>query len=336
MKRSLIVGIVLTILSATQAQTRLTLLVKADTPSAISKVDLMNFEQTHSLQAAYADSIFFEFPSTGTDVYNIRFHKNGKLAWQQIWLDTGNITISGRVERNNFLIDTVVGSPVYDAIKKYYRELGELNKQQDTAAINNYLVKAYGEHANNSFSGLIGASFMRKNGHNQLEVARLYGLIAIQPEKVKKHPFVQSVITSISNITAKAPLNFEGYSFYSVANKEVPMLFNEASFYVLDLWYTACKPCILQHRDIAARQDQLKAAGVRLIGISTDRVHATWKYYLEKHKYNWDNVRVNATKDWVKETGYSSFPSYIILDKNKKVLAYYGHFTNVLEYFKLN
>jgi hypothetical protein len=336
MNKLLFTGILLAIIFTTQAQTRLTLLVKADTPSAISKVDFMNFGQAHYLETHYTDSIRFEFPSTGTDVYNIRFHKKSNLARQQIWLDTGNIIIRGKIEKNNFLIDTVIGSPMYNSVKSYYQELSKLIRQRDTMAINDYLIKAYSQHLKDAFSSMIGNDFLRRNGHNQVEIARLYSLVQLQSDEVKSHTFLKNFFASINDIMSKEPLDFEEYDFLNRDNKDVPLLFNKADYYVLDLWYTSCVPCVQQHRDIATNLEKLKAAGISLIGISTDEKYIPWKNYLEKHQYTWNNYRIKPhARDWAKEKGYTSFPSYLILDKDKKLLAYYGHFNHVLEYFKL-
>ena len=130
----------LTICIKGNSQTNVQLILKDG--KQISKVYAQDFSFKESLTNPYFDTINFNFEkSNNIDLFNIGCYINDKQPWKQIWLDSGKITILAHMDSTSFKIDTVINSPMYDYVKKFNIEFGNIIKQKDTSQTNLYLIK---------------------------------------------------------------------------------------------------------------------------------------------------------------------------------------------------
>lgn len=62
---------------------------------------------------------------------------------------------------------------------------------------------------------------------------------------------------------------------------------------------------------------------LEIIGVSVDHDRASWKKAIAEHQYNWINIA--ELKGWdgpiVEQYGISATPAFLVLDKNKKIIA---------------
>ncbi|HVG15480.1 MAG TPA: hypothetical protein VM935_10985 [Chitinophagaceae bacterium] len=75
------------------------------------KVDVFDLSQKEIYDRPYRDTLVFNFKKSNIDCYNIRYHENGKVFRQQIWLDSGKVKVEAHITGHDLVIDTVANSP---------------------------------------------------------------------------------------------------------------------------------------------------------------------------------------------------------------------------------
>ena len=95
-------------------------------------------------------------------------------------------------------------------------------------------------------------------------------------------------------------------------------------------------PCIKEHKLIKDKLEWLKKNNIELIGISTDNNQEKWKNYLKKEKINWINYR--EQEDYKKRITtklfINVFPTYLLLDKENKIITRSNSFTEIEMFMK--
>ncbi len=107
-------------------------------------------------------------------------------------------------------------------------------------------------------------------------------------------------------------------------SKYIKELYNSTDYLIIDFWGTWCGPCIAQHPELQRIVNAYKANGkFKFVGIAVNDKFASWKQYLEKHVYTYENY-IFQDSDYPnlrKELGIYSFPRYVIVNtKENKVV----------------
>lgn len=312
------------------SQLHLQIITKTDR-SDITKVEAFDLSQQEIHDKPYSDTVIFHFNKTNIDCYNIRFVAGNKMLREQLWLDTGNVIIKGTIDKDKFIIDTVINSPFYYQLQAYY-DSAEVYRKTDTFTRNNFLLGEMRKHINNPFSLAIAHSYLSLNQNSMPRVLQMKELLDLQGDKFKWFLIYTAVSDRMNAIINAVHLDMPGYKFTNTADKVTGLELKEAQFYVLDLWFLACAPCIEQHKQIKAKQQELTNYKTQVIGISTDNNYNPWKKYLSDHNYDWKNLRQHAGKTITTDLGISTFPTYIIVNGNGDIIKMYNSFESVLEF----
>jgi len=317
-------------------QTVIQLVLKNSTAHKIDKVDAFDLSQKEIYDQPYRDTVVFNFKKTNIDCYNIRYHENGKMFRQQIWLDSGNVKIEAHITGKELVIDTVINSPFYYKVAAFEKQYLKVAKARDTAVTNDFLLSAFQEHVDNPFSISVGYYYVMMNQNQKPDLLKFKSIADKQGDKFKWFLLYPMVMERINKILTVDQIQISSYSFVNLANQKVQLPLRGADYYVLDFWFIGCLPCVEQHIEIKKKLPQLRAKNVALIGISTDSDTKKWRDYLAKHGYTWQNYLQDRTQTITKDLSISSFPTYIIVNNAGDIVDSYNSFSDVLKKFAVN
>lgn len=298
----------------------------------IDKVDAFDFSSVEKYNYIYKDTLNLRFKKTNIDLYNIRYYENGKMFRQQMWLDTGNIIVSAHIDSSKLIIDTVINSPMFYRYLEFTKEYSRLYRDKDTLSLNNFLLETYKINIENPFSLFVGYLYVVINQNIKSNLLNLKRLSDEQGEKFKWFSFYQNVNERLSKILSVSKIDLNKFSFINRANKKITLTLKRAEYYVLDLWFLACPPCVQDHKIIKDMIAELKQKNVEVISISNDANIRGWKTYLTQNHYTWENYLENRNA-FSKYLSITSYPTYIIVDKEGDILESFNSFSDVLKKF---
>jgi thioredoxin-related protein len=320
-----------------QAQTTITLIVQpgAQTVTAVDAFDLSQ-KAIHSV--AYRDTLRFEFAKTNIDGYNFRYHVNGKVLRQQIWLDSGHIQIRAHLTDRELVIDTVLNSPMYYTARFFFKNAQGLADDKDITMLNSYLTSMFFQHSNNPFSLVVAHFFVQQNTNNPAQLLAFKPSFDALGNKFDWFLLYPSLAKRFANLPeGQIKIDLTKYAFLDQAKQAVKLSLTGAKYYVLDYWFLACAPCVADHREIKKQQELLKQHEVEMIGVSIDYTEPEkWQAYLKKHQYDWPNYLQTKYEGLMNDLSFTSFPTYIVLNPQGEVLGIYHAFFQVKERLKLN
>lgn len=318
-------------------QTNIQLIMKNNGTHTFEKIDVFDISQKEFYTIKYQDTASFTFKKTNIDLYNIRYHANGKMYRQVAWLDTGSIKIELHVDDLALKIDTVLNSSIYYEHLNFYKNNASLYQKRDTATLSDLLLKLYEKHINNPFSLQVGEMYIGFNQNSKKDLLRLKTLTDRQGDKFSwflLYPLVHERLHKILTITS---LDLNAYTFINSSNKKVKLpTLTDNKYYLLDFWFLACKPCISDHKEIFKQQLLLATKKIELISISIDDSVKELNQYLNKNNYKWANYLETDIKKITKDAGISIYPTYLILDKSGKIISSQNTFDNVLKWLESN
>lgn len=301
------------------------------------KIDVFDISQKEFYSIKYQDTASFSFKKTNIDLYNIRYHANGKMYRQLAWLDTGSIKIELHIDDAALKIDSVLNAPIYYEYLNFYKNNASLYQKKDTAALSDILLKLYEKHINNPYSVHIGYMYVDLNQNSKKDLFRLKTLTDRQGDTFKWFYFYQLANERLNKILAITSLDLNAYTFINSSNKKVKIpTISDNKYYLLDFWFLACKPCISDHKEIFKNQQLLAAKKIELISISTDESVKELNHYLNKNNYKWTNYLETDPKKITTDAGINIFPTYLILDKSGKIISAQNTFYNFLKWLGSN
>jgi len=302
-----------------RSQTHLKLILKTNLP--IDSALIVHFTDQESLRLAFKDTLDLDFKISGMDFYHINYVQKEKIFNERIYLDSGNITIIMRIENDKLLIDKVTGSPIFDTVQRWKKNYADLVKNKDTVAMDSFLLKTYEEQTENMFSFHIGMRYLNMHQNEKLKLYALLPLIAKQGDEVRKRFGFSFLNDRLQGILRNNNIIFSDFELIDPDNKPVHAAVMNANFVILDFWFVGCVPCMEDHKKIKELLPMLKQKNVELISVSNDESYQTWKSYLEKHNYSWRQYKKPAAaENMISQSGITTYPTYILLDKTGKIL----------------
>jgi len=331
MRHILMIPFVFFSLSAA-SQATIQLVLNSDAGSKIDKVEMFDISQKEYYSQDFRDTLIFNFKKENIDCYNIRYHSNGKMFRQQIWLEPGLVRVETHVRNNELVIDTVINSPFYYEVARFGKQYSGMMKTRDTIAVNDFLLSTFQKHIDNPFSLTVALHFITLNQNRKLNLLRFKSLADQQGDKFDWFLLYPTVIGRVNKILTVDRIEAAAYTFMSLVGERVNLSLTGAQYYILDFWFLSCLPCVEQHVEIKKKISQLKERNVAVIGISTDNNLKIWKEYLTKHGYNWLNY-LQAGSGITSDLSIASFPTYLIIDGKGNILNSYNSFSDVLKRF---
>ena len=316
------------------AQLQLTLIVNNRENVQVSKVEVFDLSQRQFFNQPYKDTLNFSFSNANTDVYNIRFHTGNSMVRQQLLLNNGKVTLHFTLQPKQLLLDTIVNSPIYYESRRVYDSVSILAKKADTPALNKLFLQQIERNLDNVFSLLLANNYILYNQNSVADILGLKTYLDKQGTQLSWFLLHEAVNERVNSILGSAGFDLKKYQFTNTHNQVVNHSGTDARYTVLDLWFLACAPCIEQHRTIKNNYEALKRYKVDIVGISIDKEFEPWEQYLTKHKYNWTNFREHNGKKISSDLHISTYPTYIIIDNNGKLVRTYNSFDDVLQFVR--
>lgn len=316
------------------AQMTLQIIVNNASGEEITKTEAFDLSQKEIYSQPFRDTTIFKFNKSNIDCYNIRFISGKKMFRQQVWLDAGNITIKGKIDKEKFVIDTVLGASAYYNTRFFLDSLVALNTKMDTTAINTFLLRNIESNIDNPFSLLVASNYLNINQNSIPDILQLKSYLDKQGNRFSWFLLHVAVFDRLNGIIKSSRLSMPAYRFTNTGNKLSSVELKGSKYYIIDLWFLACSPCVAQHREIKARQRELAANKAEMISISTDKDFDAWKKYLVTHKYTWKNFREHDGKKITTDLGIFTFPAYIIITENGDMIRILNSFDDVLKFLK--
>jgi peroxiredoxin len=312
----LIAGIILQLNAI--AQTNIRIILRTDL-----KIDSVNafdvsFKESHSFH--YKDTLDIRFIKQNIDLYNIHYFVKGKMYRQQVWLDTGNITIKAHTDKSNLIIDTVINSPVYYSVINYLRK----SFGKDTIARNNFMIDEIKRNLENPRSIAIANDYVSFNQNSKPNLLKLKMLLSKQKTDFSWFIFYAMSIERMNKILEVKDLHLSDFKFVNRENKSADVNLDKYDYYILDFWFVGCTPCMAQHKQIKARYQELRNKKITVIGISIDKNYKVWNKYLSDHGYKWDNYLQAGTKTLSNFLGIVACPVYVVLNKKGDIISSFG------------
>ncbi len=316
-------------------QTTIQFIIKNTGGHKIDKVDAFDLSQVEFYNYAYKDTLQLNFNKSSIDCYNIRYYENGKMFRQQIWLDTGKIKIEAHLDSSKLVIDTVINSPMFYRYRDFTKKYSRLYKANDTVSLNRFLLETYKANLENPFSLFAGNLYVGINQNIKSNLLDLKTLVDSQGERFKWFWFYEYVNERLNKILNVTKIDPDKFSFINRASKKIKLSLKGADYYVIDLWFLACPPCIRDHKIIKSRLAQLKQKRIEVISISTDENIKAWNRYLDRNNYKWQNYLDNLENTFTNYLSIPSYPTYIVLDNSGKIVDTYNYFSDVLNRFEI-
>lgn len=316
-------------------QTEIQLVLKNPENHHIDKVDAFDLSQVEIYKYKFKDTLLLRFKKNNIDCYNIRYHENGKMYRQQIWLDPGKITIKAHIDGDNLVIDTVLNSPFYYQVADFNEAYSSFLTTRDSTGMNTFLLNSFEENSNNPFSMNVGLYFLTLNQNKKDQLQKLRTLIDGQAGRFNWFLLFPMVSGRLDKLLTVNRIDFAKFSFINEYKRKTAIKLDGAEFYVIDCWFLACMPCIAQHKEIKENLDKLRSRKVEVIGVSTDRDWKKWKTYLTDHNYTWANFTEDKSLAFTKELSIAAFPTYLILNKDGEILESFNSFKEVLMRFQI-
>lgn len=331
-KKLLLIILIVFFQQRISAQTTAQLFLKNESGIPVEECLMFDLSQQQLLRQQYKDSLVFNFRLTQPDGYTIRCIAGEKMVSTQLWLNPGAPRIYARITGESLIVDSVQHAPFYYKMLAFKNTYQRLAQQQDTAAINEFLLNTFRENSSNPFSLHAGMYFVMRNANNRPELMRLKELSSKQGDRFREHLLYSGSVERLNKLISVLHISPGRYMLYDTLNKKVRLQLKGADYFILDFWFLNCPPCVAQHREINARLDSFQARHIQFVSISIDDTHTAWAAYLRKHGYRWPNFRESSGAKLTTDLSISGFPTYLLLNKQGDVLGNYNSFEGIKDW----
>lgn len=310
-----------------KSQTNLRLILNTD--KQLDSVLIIHWTDKEVFRDRFRDTINIDFKKTsGIDFYHFNYYNKNVNYYTPLYLDTGNLILSFRIKDDKLHVDSVSGSSFYPLYKTWKFSYDSVRQLNDTFALSTFLLDTYKQHLSDAFSFYIGSLYVDLFKNQVINLYPLPPLIKSQPDDIKRSFMYGRMHERLMGFLQNDTVNIAKYQMIDRKNKAVTVRKNPNSFTLLEFWFVGCPPCQIDHLRITALLPQLKARNIEFIGISSDVNYDRWNNYLKKNSYNWPNYKIlNRQENIITQLGINIMPTYILLDKNQKIV----HVTNLLD-----
>ena len=173
---------------------------------------------------AFKDTLDIDFKIGETDFYHINYMHKEKIFNEKVYLNSGNITISMKIENDKLIIDKVVGSPMFDNVQNWKKQHAAVVSTKDSAVLDSFLLKTYEEQIDNIFSFNIGSRYLNIHQNNKLKLYALLPLIARQNDELKKQFGFSFLNDRLQGIIKNNMITVQSFALIDTENKTVMQL----------------------------------------------------------------------------------------------------------------
>ena len=316
-------------------QSNINLIVPNLKDQKIDSMKAFDYSQLEMLNLNMQDTINMRFKKNNIDCYVIRFHIGKSVFNKQLWLDTGHITVKAHLLRTNLVVDTVLNSPIYYQVQQFQNEYFAVQKKSDSTAINQFLLRSFEQFKDNPFSITVGIYYLLHNINSKENLRLLKEKTDPQGQKFKYYITYTNLYDRLNTLLQLEKVDLNNFKFTNTENKKSSINLKSADYTIINFWFLNNRSSMQQHQTIKQYVEKLKAKNVQLVGLSIDQTPEDWNKYLTVSGITWPNYlepSKNLLSDFLM---IDNFPSYIVLNKEGKLLGTYFSFLDVMNYFKI-
>lgn len=320
-KKLLLIILVISFLSASvTSQTQLQLILHTNKP--IDSLMIIHWTDKEVGRLPYRDTLYVDFKTRGIDFYHLNYTMgDNKPYYSPLFLDTGKIKIVCHIENEKLVVDSVIGSPIYDTYAQWRSDYLLLRQNADTAVLDSFLLRTYSENTDNLFSFNIGNRYVDLHQNDKMKLYALLPLIAKQTKETKEQFGFSFLNERLLGIIGNDFVRLSDYPLIDASNQTTHAKPLTAKHMILDFWFVGCLPCMEDHQKIIKMMPGLKQKQVEFISISSDESYLKWKTYLGKNKYKWQHYKIGTgDKNIIAQLGITTYPTYILLDEKGKII----------------
>lgn len=163
---------------------------------------------------------------------------------------------------------------------------------------------------------------------------KLFGSFSAQMQQL---PLMQTLRQKLANVKRLDVGNIFPGEFFEGHGQIQNGIRKNSKYYLIDFWYSDCSPCIAGFPRLKEIYNKFHSKGFDIVRISKDKKkdEADYLAAIKKHQLTWHHI---WDKDGVTTAkfGIESFPTYILLDKNGKIIKYFILFNQLEEFLEEN
>ncbi len=299
-----------------------------------TKLNVENGAFNTSIQIPFPLEIVIRY---GNKVYTKNYIYNDS----KILIDTaGKLHIIGSPiqdeYQNEFLSFFESNDQVYDSsnsfhnrnYRKYGNDLPKLIQDSATLLREKYyyqranLLREYIKLHPNSYVALWDIAFFASFSpiHQYFDFEKLFSSFSKQMQQTPFMNFIKEQIKESHKMQVGQIFPKDFFKGYEQMQSKIK---KNSQYYLIDFWYSHCGPCIARFPKLKEIYTQFHGKGFDIVSISVDKQKDKKDYVaaIKKNKLAWNHV---WDKDGVtaKKFNINAFPTYILLDKNDRIINY--------------
>ncbi|MCF6404351.1 hypothetical protein L3C95_15750 [Chitinophaga filiformis] len=329
-KIAILALLLLSVCEISTAQTTITFEVP-EGKNVIDSIKIQSFTNNKEWTIPFTNNVHISFPEKYPDLYTFRYVEGNKTRkrWEY-WIDTGNIKIvvkGGDAGDSAYrtVTDTVIGSPLtYKAIDfwKQYRSLVNAN---DTAALNEYLVRTYKENMNNPFSFVAGKHFYECHCGAFTQISSLDEL---QNDIIKENAFYALMLRNrLRSFQFSFIHFFNEQSFKKIRGGKTKGRFRRSNPGIVFFLNTKTPTSLQELTNLEKALPRIISEEIYLL-IAVNKAHyPAWKNRLKKLKFK--NIILVDGDALLKQTTFYPLTKFYFIEFGSMITGYYDSFDDV-------
>lgn len=303
-----------------------------ESKTAIDSIWVADIGQKESQFLPFNDTINVDLKRHISDLYNIYVYKGEERIGTQLWLDGEKLVIDMAFDSKSLTVNNVDSSALYQASIHHTKQYQELvNAKEDSTTIDKFLISEIRDYIDTPLSHAIVNTFLFRNQNNREKVDQVYRIMRMQTDSLKGH-LINNTDRMVAILNVEA-VKFDKYDLGDIQDQKMNIELDASKQYLLDFWFVRCPPCLRDHKRIAQNYDVFEKNNIQLIGISRDDDYALWKRYLDKHDYQWINVREQKPENRLTyDLSIWSYPTYALIDHKGSIQAHFSSFAQFENY----
>jgi len=313
------------------AQTTITFEVP-EGKNAIDSIQIHSFTNNKDWTIPFKNNVRISFPEKYPDLYTFRYLEGNKTRkrWEY-WLDTGNIKIvvkGGESGDSAYrtVTDTVIGSPLtYKAID-FWKQYASLVSSNDTAALNEYLVRTYKENMNNPFSFVAGKCFYEYDHSGMF--TQINSLDELQNNVIKENAFYELMLRNRFRRSQFSFIRFfNRQSFRKIHGGKTRGRIRYPEPSILFFLNTRTPEALQELTELEKAIPRIISKEIYLL-IAVNKAHyPSWKKRLRELHFK--NTIVVDGDALLKQTGFYPRTKFYFIDFGAVITGYYDSFAEV-------
>ena len=283
-------------------------------PDAVEDKDFHDFKDTIGLIR----------PDTSLNLYTILLYGKDIKAKKYVWVNGDDVYIYYSL-KDGLQIDSIVNSSAATAIATFYKM--KAIKEHNLDSLNAFLFDQLRVLYTSVFSTEIAQMMIRYNFGNFDLLERLQNELDHQQPSIKNNKFSQN--EKLKGILAFKDLKISDLVLANKDSVSATIKFDTTQYTLIDFWFSACPPCLRDHKVLKKKYQQLRDKSVQIVGISNDQDFQKWKHTIDIHQHPWVNyIETDSTSKIFRFA--SSFPSYYVLDRQGNIVKYSTRIEEIL------